>query len=68
MKKEADAGGLPAHLENGGDKSGTTDCRMGQWVGRISLEKQAKTGAKVVRKSGTDGRVSDNRGTPRLSA
>ena len=24
MKKEADAGVLPAHVENGGDKSGTT--------------------------------------------
>src|SRR5262244_1283366 len=27
MKKEADAGVFPAHLENGGDTSGTSGCR-----------------------------------------
>jgi hypothetical protein len=34
MTKAAEAGVLPAHLENGGDTSATSDCRMVRGVGQ----------------------------------
>ena len=46
MKKEADAGVLPAHVENGGDKSGTT-CLPHHGDNRAGWTEKVVTGCQI---------------------
>ena len=61
MTKEAEAGVLPAHFENGGDTAGTRCISDAFPVGRNILEKRPENGAKPIQKTLSGNQVYGNK-------